>query len=679
MTPSIQKHHDFLLFGLNPEQQQVVQHDKGPCLVSAVAGAGKTKAIVHRMAYLVLVRGVEARRILATTFTRKAAGEMKERLDKLIGSKGQNVRTFHSLSAAILREDFPGFPAWDLNEAKFEGLLKDACGHLHLKLKNVDIQSLQGFIGLCKADMAEPMSPRALEIAQDNTSTMIKQDMIDAYEKVEQLRIEARVMTFDDWLIEVVNLFDQNPDIAAKWQSKYDYVLQDEANDQSLVQARMIRHFAGGHKNYMAVGDISQCMYAFRGARPGLLVNFEKEWSARVIKMNQNYRSGSSITDLANEALEWMDPSQCLDVRLEPQRDATGTVKFTRYDHQEEEAEQVVDQIVRMNSDGVKWNDNVILYRMNSLSRAVEEAMIKKKVPYHIYGGISFFERKEIKDVLAYLRLACGSKYSTIKDARRCINRPNRFLGRNFLERMEAEACIKPRGSWMDIIERAASQAGVDTRRRAAAVEWVLLLRKIQQDIVRVPVENTFFNEAGEYCPTPEKIINSVVKDTGYLDWIRKEEGRDTIENDRISNVAELARAAEKFDSVPKLLDHVEAHIAAYKEAAKEEHEKAERVHLMSIHRSKALEYPNVYVVTCNQGVLPHVRGDEEEEKRIFYVAVTRARDNLNISCVREAISKGRIKPMDPSEFISHHLPDEDPKPELAKVIPFRLHAVRNE
>lgn len=863
-----------LLDGLNPEQRAVVEHDKGPLLVGAVAGAGKTHALIRRVGYLVAVRGVHPARILAVTFSKKGADEMQERLDALIGQSDARIGTFHSLAYEILRTERPEYREWKVDDRnRYRICLKDATGYKEMDWKKADVTVLESFVSLCKCDMARPDSATAKEIAQRIYERQPKAAttphlMLEAYSRAEEIRRERQLLGFDDMLVEGVELLRDNDDIRHRWASKYEYVLQDEAQDQNLCQLLMGELLAQDHRNYMLVGDPAQTVYTWRGARPEKLLGFEKNWGARLITMNRNYRCGIDIIAAANLALKAMDPATRLDMEMICERtDSPGTVVATEYGDLDEEGIYIADQIKQMlvdqvivektipccekctnallskheegrtghhqsarvvrnayaigegggnpgmqpindrpdletprtlekaepsgaaeremegrtlqdenrlhsdhggsqeipnrapsndgtearktiekersgppqgrkqgkqqsgepetvreqfhpheipspasmpisgnaqvnvrinehhtNGNKIRSNsihnhpmderqkntqtcsrcsssatnrieivrpfqpkDAAILFRTNAQSRAPEEALISARIPYRIIGGASFYERKEVKDLLAYLRLAEGR--GDLDDIGRCINAPFRFLGRAFVDRVrDASKESKahkgaPGASWGQIVRQVCAQAGLQRRQRDSATDWATMIEDLKFRIERA--RNAEPDTDTRAAGMPARILEDILRQTQYTEWLQKDEGEESTENSRVSNVREMVRAAGRFTSVADLLDYVDKTLAASKKQRKEDGNNPNKVTLCSLHRAKGLEWTNVFLTGASEKILPHGRCEDiEEERRLFYVGVTRARDRLSVSCVANVAFGAKVLFTEPSRFI---------------------------
>lgn len=958
-----------LLDGMNPEQERVVRHVGGPLAVRAVAGAGKTRALVHRLARLVLEEGVDPDRILAVTFSKKAADEMAERVEAL-GVEGGQIQTWHSLCLRILKEDYVREGAWEIDSKdRAKGFLKEAVGYKHMNWAPKDFGALRSFIGLCKAHLWAPDAIETLVLAQRKFGPRDAGNCVRAYAISQDLIEQSGFLTFDDMLVYAHRhlLDDRN---AESWAGRWDFVLQDEAQDASPAQIAIAKRLVGTHRNYMIVGDFFQCIpagqkiatpsgevpieevkegdmvlavkagllvprkilrkscsrkesafefdlgeygkfratkehilfaaldspngafvylmyradmgyrigvsrtvrdngknfvvrtqqegaerlwvlawfpsyvegaeaeahwaykwgvprepfnpragmwsgdvhatsrlfsqfgkngrklledqkldfdrpnyfakatirgsgriainlvmctkdghqievetqklsrphdalfgmsvtkngglrlrkcfrnirearseadrlakeldgyvveslscaganrrmlgvpaasvnvgmmvpisdgeggiksvpilsrsevacgdcfdlevedlgnfltngvvvhnsiYQFRGASPETMLSFPKEWlGTTVVEVNRNYRSGEAIIRAANAVLE---PAAVKErVPMVAERGIEGKVRVIRASSLDDEAGEFVAHTRSLLAGGTSPEEIFCLYRTNAQSRALEAALLKTKIPYVIVGGTNFYERKEVKDLLAYLRTAVDPDADSV---RRCINAPFRFLGAAFVGKVNEIAAEGECDDWQAVVMAAAEKANIQHRQRASATEWVELIQRVKKS-----------DDAGE---SPAEILRDLVARTRYVEWLEKEEGGESIEASHGANVRELCRVAEQFDSVREFLGYVTRNL---QEAAKQRRGHRSRVTLMSIHKSKGLEAEHVWVVGCNEKVLPHAKGDPEEERRLMYVAVTRARDELTLSYVTIMSMRNGSTNVEPSRFL---------------------------
>lgn len=643
---------------MNAEQAEVVTHLTGPILVAAVAGCGKTRVLVHRVANLV-ASGVDPARVLAVTFSKKAAMEMNERLAKL-GCSSSRVGTFHSLALQIAREERPELKKWEIDDKdRYRICVKDAVSYRYLDWKAADVTHLLSYIGRCKAAGATPDSAQALDIARGDYEkrggASRSPDLCkSAYEMAEIIRRERQLITFDDMLLEAWQLLRSKEDVRVRWASRWDHVLQDECQDENFVQHELAGLLARDHRNYMIVGDPAQSIYKFRGADPRAMLGFQAEWQARVIAMGRNYRCADSIVALANKSLAAMPSETHLGVQMIASRGVEGRVAAVQYQDFDAEGEGVTEKILESHEDGRAWRDHVVLYRTNAQSRGVEESLLSARVPYVVIGGTNFYDRREVKDLLSYLRLAAGR--GTFDDVRRSINTPFRFLGKAFIDSLEGQ--LGRSAPSIDAVREIASNGTrLQQRQRTSVLEYCEILTRISRTIARgaeaTGMSPTTFVAPAELEAKPAAILEGLVSDLRYAEWLTRDEGSESPENNRVSNVRELIRAAGRFPTVGELLDYIDD-VLVRAARAKREAGSSDVVTLCSIHRSKGLEWPVVFLIGANDKILPHAMAeDDQEERRLFYVAATRARDVLEISCVSVAALASRVVHLDPSHFLT--------------------------
>lgn len=660
--------------GYNDEQQAIVDHREGPALAAAVAGAGKTKAVVGRIIALIL-SGVPAEKILAVTFSKKAGREMNDRLAKALGRTKARVGTFHSLALEIVSSEIPDYRSWEIDDKnRFRGCVKMAVGHETdmMNWREADVTLIEQYIALCMCDMARPDSLRARDIANAIYKRMMKPSanpskLGEAYALADKIRRDRRIITFDSMLMEAAELLRDDLSIRARWASKWDYVIADEAQDSGPGQIVMAETLAADHRNYMAVADSAQVIYSWRGARPEKIVDFEKDWpGAKVFRMGRNYRCLPRIVAVANRMLDSMAPGKTLGIEMIAMREGEAVVEGRSYLDYDAEGAAVADAIQAEHADGRKLADFAVLFRTVAQSRAVEEAFLERKIPYILKNGVNFYERAEVKDLIAYLRLGAGR--GTAEDVTRCINKPFRYLGKAFLGRIAATR----RGgrTWTEVVRDVlATGEGLQSRQVPTAVAWCEIIEDIADKLA------AYRGAVALGVPHPPLntgvLLDKVATITKYVEWITHSEGEESVDNSRVSNVRECIRVAYKFASPDEFLDYVDATIEAAK-VAQRENSKIDAVEMSTVHSSKGLEWPVVFVIGVNDGVFPHGRAeDPEEERRLFYVAATRARDALYVSCVRQAVVGGRTRPLAASPYYrdggivltEHHAPAADPAP----------------
>lgn len=925
-----------ILKHLNDQQKKVVKFFCGAALVVAVAGSGKTRALVHRIAYLIAVRRINPQSILAVTFSKKAADEMTERLEGL-GVYGCRVGTWHSLCYEILRKETE-LGEWDVDSKdRFRVVVKQVLGYQGMNWKKADLTKVLSFISLCKANLAEAGSEKAEEIAQElfDSNPCAQNNpalLVEAYYRSQEAAEARQLLTFDDMLVFTWRLF-QDESVRVRWASRFEFVLQDEAQDANLAQIEIASLLSKDHRNYMCVGDPGQChppgvnvrvskdkvlpieqlvegqsiqgwnrnaqkmvggrsikigrrsyvgklfdvhadnrnvpmtpnhrvlcrwtdrtldsyvtylmyrsdlgfrvgwcklfssdglncnnfhlgarsniekaekvwilkvhktrrdasvyesivaakygiptstfepvngakyltrdsinqifeavkngnfdrgdkclfdhnkmfqyqlfpyhnggirgtyfevfsvniepglmsiavddlngkeawfpvdrvdsycysgdvysldvdvdhsysanglvvlnsIYGFRGALPEKLLQFQEDWNAEVIKMHINYRSANEILEVANNVIDSMDPGTHLNVKIEGAKNSRTEIKVHELMDQDVEGERIANEILELNSSGMSWKDIAVLYRTNAQSRGVEEQLISHRIPYVVIGGTNFYDRKEVKDLLSYLRCAVNRDEESFK---RCINAPFRYLGNVFRDRVVGEHYIDE--SWTDTAKRVADQGiGVQYRQKTSVLEWANLIDSISRAVeLRHELEGDLLKQGVEsdtikFEPTikdymPAAILERIVEETDYNKWITRDEGAETVENNRVSNVRELIRAAERFTTVEELLEYIDMTLEASKRTRANKDK--DRVILTTLHRSKGLEWKTVFIIGVSEKILPHGKAEDlGEERRLFYVGVTRAMDNLYISSIRSAALGQGVFSLEPSRFL---------------------------
>lgn len=638
---------------LNREQHEAVHARTGPLLVVAIAGAGKTRALIERVRRLV-ESGVEPTRILAVTFSVKAAKEMTARLSM----PAVRIGTFHSVALQIVRHELPDIGSWRIDDTdRYRACLKDAVSYRYMAWSAADVTYLSSYIGRCKADGARPDSPRAMELAKSaykKKPSASREPVlcVQAYTTAEMIRCDRRLLTFDDLLVEAESALENDEGARVRWASRWSHVLQDEAQDENLVQHRLVEKLARDHRSYTLVGDPAQSIFSFRGACPTALLTFEADWGAQVVRMGANYRCGRAIVDVANRILRAMPGHTHLGVEIEAQRTETGRVAVTSYEDFDAEGEGVTQKLLESHADGRAWHDHVVLFRTNAQSRGVEECLLSNRIPYIVLGGANFYARREVRDLLAYLRIAAGM--GTAEHVRRSINTPFRFLGKAFVEGLEDHLdSYDGLAIIQQIRDYAMCAQGLQQRQRTSAVQFCQLLEQLSQTIAAGEKSQTDMRDTpSEISARPAKLLEHLVIDLRYNEWLTRDEGAESPENNRVSNVRELIRAADRFPTVRELLTYVDDTLAKAS-AAKSGSGDGDVVTLCSIHRSKGLEWPVVYVIGCNTKILPHAYAEDPlEERRLFYVACTRARDVLELSYVEAAAVGGRVMQLEPSTYL---------------------------
>jgi len=569
--------------GMNPDQLDVIRHEGSPLAVYAGAGSGKTRALVHRVVRLVSHLGVPADRIFCVTFSRGGADEMAARVRQL-GVAGVEVKTWHAFCGRVLREENTEQGKWEVGdkvEPRAKNLVKQAGGYQYEKWTGMDLTKVRRMIGVCKANLWAPEDPETAILAKKEFG-FAGPKAVRVYAKSQELIEDARLLTFDDMLVFVARLFRENEDVRASWAAKFDYVLQDEYQDSNAAQNTIAEMLSRDHRNYMVVGDPGQAIYKFRGSDPAYLTGFPEEWGSRVVTMAKNYRSGKQIVDVANAIIR--EGAHRLPDDMTSERGVDGKVEVVSAETLDDEAAELVDFCKKHTLAGRSLADVTVLFRLNAQSRALEEALLREKMPYVLIGGINFYERKAVKDLLAYLRLAAGRDAEG--DAfKRCINAPFRFLGAKFVERAMAvaasgDASVDGVPIWTQVVSIAGAQAGIQERQKPSIAGWVSLIDHVTEMIRDgVPTSETERRPA-----TAAEVLQHVVNTTQYIAWLEKEEGEESIESSHAADVREMQRVASSFKTVGELLDFVELQV---RESAK--NKKSARgdkcLTMMSIHR----------------------------------------------------------------------------------------------
>ena len=619
--------------GLNDEQARAVTHGDGPLLILAGAGSGKTKTLTHRIAYLIGELKVFPSRILAVTFTNKAAKEMRQRLAKLLNEDADNrqfmpwMGTFHSICVRILRMDGTHigldkrFLIYDTDDQV--SLMKQIMKVRGLTDKDIKPRAVLSVISNAKNEMrsAEDFSmsargPREQKIAE----------LFFAYEKALE---EAAALDFDDLLTKTVELLRAKSDIRQKWQRQFEYILIDEYQDTNAVQYALIKLLVNERRNLCVVGDDAQSIYSFRGADYTNILNFERDFpGTTVVKLEQNYRSTGAILDLANSLIQ--HNIHRTDKNLWTANGDGIDPKLCQLYSESEEALAIANEIQAQIANGRQYGDVAVLYRTNAQSYAIERALRQGYIPYKIVGGLRFLDRAVVKDVLAYLRLLYqpSDRVSFL----RIVNVPKRGIGAvsvaKFLD--WNDAARRDIVSGLLAVEEADN---LTARAKRPLLELGKILEELQQEIDGSPAE----------------LIEKIIKRTGYGDFIN--DGTPQAE-ERMENIGVLLAEAKAYVDVPAFLEEM-ALMSSADTAAEQQ------VTLMTLHAAKGLEFPVVFLAGLEEGILPHARvfdsgkaDDIEEERRLCYVGVTRAREELFVSCASSRTQFGQIGYNMPSRFL---------------------------
>ena len=619
-----------LIDGLNPDQLDAVVHTEGPLLVVAGAGSGKTRVLTHRIAHLVGEHGVNPMRILAITFTNKAADEMRERVASLVGPVARKmwVSTFHSACVRILRREAAaiGYPSSFsiYDQADAQRLTGYVIRDLALDPKRFTPKGVHAQISQYKNDLIFAAE------ARERAANIFERKIADIYTEYQARLVKAGAMDFDDLLTNAVRLFREHPDVLAQYQERFEHILVDEYQDTNRAQNELILTLGAVHRNVCVVGDSDQSIYRFRGADLRNILEFEEAFpDVTVIVLEQNYRSTQTILDAANAVIDhnsarkpkhlWTDQGQ--------------GPRIVRYHAEDEgdEARWVVRTLADLHErEGYRWGDMAIFYRTNAQSRVVEEALMRAGSPYKVVGGTRFYDRREIKDALAYLRAVVNPADEV--SVKRVLNVPKRGVGETSVARLDSLASAE--GITFAEALRRADEVGVTGSAARGVAAFVELLDHLA----------TLVPEG------PGDLLQGALEASGYLAELEAEH---TVEAaGRLENLGELVGSAREFAEVAEFMEQV-ALVADSDEVDGDE----SRVILMTLHTAKGLEYPVVFLVGAEEGVFPHIRAltepDElEEERRLAYVGITRARERLYISHAWSRTLFGSTQYNPPSRFV---------------------------
>jgi DNA helicase II / ATP-dependent DNA helicase PcrA len=620
---------DDLLEGLNPVQYEAVTHTTGPLLIVAGAGSGKTRVLTHRIAHLIKDQGVSPFEILAITFTNKAADEMKHRVAELVGPVAEKmwVSTFHSACVRILRRDAGrlGFPSsfTIYDQADTQRLTGYVIRDLGLDAKKFPPRSVHGTISAAKNDDIGPIEYR------ERASTIFERKISDVFTEYQARLLKAGAMDFDDLLVNTVELFRQFPEVLESYQRRFRHVLVDEYQDTNRVQNELVLMLSAQSGDVCVVGDADQSIYKFRGADMRNIVEFEDAFpDVTVVLLEQNYRSSQTILDAANAVI-------ANNLGRKPKElwtEAGPGEAIVRYhaDDEADEAQWIAHQIMHLHDSGHTWGDCAIFYRTNAQSRVIEEYLMRVGIPYKVVGGTRFYDRREVKDALAYLKATVNPADEV--SVKRVINTPKRGVGDSSIGRLDAYA--RSHGlTFVDAL-REAPAAGVTGR----AVKGIEEFLKLLDDLM-------LFTGDG-----PAAVIEAAMQRSGYVSELEAEHSIEA--EGRIENLAELVGAARDFGSIDEFLEQISL-VADTDELDDDE----SSVVLMTLHSAKGLEYPIVFLIGLEDGVFPHMRSigepDElEEERRLAYVGITRARERLYLTHAWARSLYGGTQYNPPSRFL---------------------------
>lgn len=657
----------YRLEDLNPVQRQAVEHREGPLLILAGAGSGKTRVLTYRIAHLI-AQGVEPWHILAITFTNKAAQEMRDRVYSLVGSEGRGlwVATFHSACVRILRSEIGYLPGYSRSFVIYDSgdqlaLIKSCMKELNLDEKKFAPRAIESVISDAKNKLLTPedFSRRAKDYFEQKAERV--------YELYQKKLLANNALDFDDIIMLTVRLFRENPEVLSQYQDKFRYILVDEYQDTNHAQYALVNLLAKKYRNLCVVGDDDQSIYMFRGADVQNILDFERDYpEAKTLKLEQNYRSTKSILQAANSVVQ--NNTERKEKSLWTENEDGQPIVYYVADNEHDEARYMGERIQRLlNVEGRKFNEFAVLYRTNAQSRVIEERFMKEGIPYRIFSGLKFYERMEIKDILAYLRILHNPADQV--SFSRVLNVPKRGLGESTLEKILDYANEQE----MPVLD-AIMEADYIPELQSRAKKPLLAFAHLMQELRALA--------AGESSVT--KLVEEVLKRTGYWDNLvgdKSPEAEARLENLRefLSVTAEYDEKADNYETavvqegiedalVPGLAGFLEqvslvAQIDSLDQAD-------DAVVMMTIHSAKGLEFPVVFLGGMEEGIFPSSRSMLDpvllaEERRLCYVAITRARERLYLAYAQQRMIYGRTQYNRPSEFFqeipTHVLVDRDP------------------
>lgn len=631
---------------LNDEQKEAVLHTEGPLLILAGAGSGKTRVLTHRITYLIEEKEVNPWNILAITFTNKAAGEMRERVDRLVqfGADSIWVSTFHSTCVRILRRfadrlgyDF-NFTIYDADDQKT--LMKDICKRLNIDTKNFNEKAFLGQISSAKNEMIMPE-----EFELNAGGDFVLKRVAQVYKEYQKQLRKNNAMDFDDLLCRTVELFLHNPDVLEMYQERFRYIMVDEYQDTNTVQFMLIELLARKYSNLCVVGDDDQSIYKFRGANIRNILDFEKNFpDARVIRLEQNYRSVSNILNAANGVIRHNKGRK--DKTLWTDKEEGDKIAVFSCENGYDEAERIVRDIRRYVKEEMRaYSDFALLYRTNAQSRILEEQFVRANIPYKLVGGVNFYQRKEIKDLLCYLKTVDGARDDLA--VKRVINVPKRGIGAATVERIQMYASDNDI-SFYEALTRADEIGGMG-RSAAKLAPFMALIEGLRK---KLPTESL------------TGLLTEIISETGYVAGLEAENSDEA--EARIENIDELVSKMKDYEESaeePTLAGFLEE-VALVADIDSLE-DSDSRVVLMTLHSAKGLEFPFVYLCGMEDGLFPSymtITSDDplelEEERRLCYVGITRAMEHLTVSYAKQRTLRGETRYNMMSRFLKEIPPE---------------------
>lgn len=646
-----------LLDQLNEAQREAAACTEGPVMIIAGAGSGKTRTLTYRIAHLI-ENGVDPFNVLALTFTNKAASEMKERIMSLVGNEARNIwmGTFHSIFARVLRSEaeklgyISSFTIYDTDDSK--SAIKQIIKQLNLDPKTYNPGYVLGRISMAKSNLIGPEeyanNPEIQQTDVDSHKPMISQ----IYTMYNQRLRNSMAMDFDDLLFNMNILLRDFPEVLLKYQQRFRYILVDEYQDTNYSQYLIVKKLAARNQNICVVGDDAQSIYAFRGANIQNIFNFKRDYpTLHIFKLEQNYRSTQNIVNAANSVIS--NNKEQIRKEIWTDNGRGNLIKLLRAVDERDEGKQVADSILNARLDeDLEYKDFAILYRTNVQSRAIEEALRKMNIPYKIYAGISFYGRKEIKDVLAYLRLAINNHDD--ESLIRVINYPARGIGNTTMDRVRVAAADNDVSVWTVLENIRSFGLGLTSGIEAKICEFVDMIRLFSSQVYHVDAYT---------------LAKQIIYKSGILTLLKNDEDPDN--PNRIENIEELLNGIQEFcesenfipeeggDSSSREMKTLDQFLQQVLLMTSEDKEKEDpnKVSLMTIHSAKGLEFPYVYVVGMEENLFPSAmciasRAELEEERRLFYVAVTRAEKQLTLSYAVTRYQYGKSSCQEMSRFV---------------------------
>lgn len=625
---------------LNEQQKKGVFTTEGPVLLLAGAGSGKTRVLTHRIAYLIDELGINAWNIMAITFTNKAAGEMKERVENLVGMGSDSiwVTTFHSTCVRILRRyaDRLGydnnFTIYDTDDQK--AVMKDICKRLQIDTKTLKERAILSAISSAKDEL---ISPREYEVSA--MGDFRKQKIAQAYREYQETLKKSNAMDFDDLIMKTVELFKNDQEVLGSYQKRFKYIMVDEYQDTNTAQFELIRLLADAHHNLCVVGDDDQSIYKFRGANIRNILDFEKVYpEAEIIRLEQNYRSTQNVLDAANAVIR--NNKGRKDKTLWTDRGEGSRIHFRQFENAYEEAEFVADDVARKKREGIAdYGDCAVLFRTNAQARLLEERFIVEGIPYDVVGGTNFYARREIKDLLAYLKTIDNGRDDLA--VKRIINIPKRGIGAATIARVQDYADMREI-SFYDALRQA--DEIVELGKSAAKLKpFVTMIQSFRSKL--------------EYYGL-EDLIKDVIETTGYVAELEASDEEDA--ESRIENIDELISKVVSFEEMhdqPTLGEFLEE-VALVADIDNVEND-SNKVLLMTLHSAKGLEFPHVYLTGMEDGIFPSymtIVADDpdeiEEERRLAYVGITRAKEDLTLCYAKLRMVRGETQMNAVSRFV---------------------------